>query len=408
MGPKGESATEEGLLLVADDNEMNRDMLARRLSRRGFTVVTAVDGQEALDKIAEQSFDIIVLDIMMPRIDGMEVLGRVRETTPAADLPIIMATAKSESLDVVRALELGANDYVTKPLDFQVVLARVQTQLSLKRARQELKSAHARMKADLEAAARVQQALLPVNLPDIPGATCAWRYRACDELAGDAMNIFLVDDRHLCLYVLDVCGHGVPASLLSVSVTRSLTMHADRSSLVRVPCEDGAGFSVTGPAEVARRLSVIYPMTAGSPNLYFTLCYGILDVQTSRFRFVSAGHPGPVLVRRDGTASSIIVPALPIGIWQNAEYEETTIDLLPGDRLYLYSDGLTEVTNPSGEEFGENRMRAVVTQKRELSLDESLDALIGSITSWHGSDRFSDDLSIVALEIHEKWDSEDC
>ncbi len=401
-GSRGGRAAEEGLLLVVDDNEMNRDMLVRRLSRRGYTVVTAVDGQDALERIAEQPFDVIVLDITMPRVDGMEVLSRVRETTAAADLPIIMATAKSATEDVVRALEMGANDYVTKPLDFQVVLARVQTQLSLKRAREELKSAHARMKADLEAAARIQQALLPTDLPAVPGTTCAWRYRACDELAGDAVNIFQVDDRHLCLYVLDVCGHGVPASLLSVSVTRSLTMHADRSSLVRVPREDGTGFRVAGPAEVARRLNVIYPMDIGGTNLYFTLCYGILDVQTNRFRFVCAGHPGPVLVRRDGTAVSFTVPALPIGMRPNAEYEETMIDLLPGDRLYLYSDGLTEETNSSSEEFGEARLQAVLSRKQELTLDQSLDALIGDVTAWHGSDRFSDDLSIAALEINQR------
>src|SRR5512142_3265338 len=99
-GPKAE-AIPEGRLLVADDNEMNRDLLARRLSRRGFAVVTAADGQEALDRIDEQPFDVIVLDIMMPRVDGMEVLNRVREKVAAADLPIIMATAKSEAQDVV-------------------------------------------------------------------------------------------------------------------------------------------------------------------------------------------------------------------------------------------------------------------------------------------------------------------
>ncbi len=401
MGSRTERMAEEGLLLVVDDNEMNRDMLTRRLSRRGFTVVTAADGQEALDRIAEQSFDVILLDITMPRVDGMEVLSRLRETTSAADLPVIMATARSETEDVVRALEMGANDYVTKPLDFQIVLARLQTQLSLKRARQELKSAHTRMKADLQAAARVQQALLPTDLPEIPGVTCAWRYKACDELAGDAVNIFRLDERHICLYVLDVSGHGVPASLLSVSVTRSLTMHADRSSLVLVPGEDGAGFRVAAPAEVARRLNVIYPM-GGSANLYFTLCYGILDMQTNRFSFVCAGHPGPVLARRDGATSSITVPGLPIGIRENAEYEDTTVHLLPGDRLYLYSDGLTEETHPSGDEFGQDRLEAAVVRKQHLTLDASLDALIGAVSTWHGSDRFSDDLSIVALEIREK------
>ncbi len=400
--PISERAAEEGLLLVADDNEMNRDLLARRLSRRGFKVVTAVDGQEALDKIASQSFDVIVLDIMMPRVDGMEVLNRVRKTTAAADLPIIMATAKSETQDVVRALEMGANDYVTKPLDFQIVLARVQTQLSLKRAREELRSAHARMKKDLEAAARVQQALLPADLPVIPGAKCAWRYRACDELAGDAVNIFQVDDEHLCLYVLDVSGHGVPASLLSVSVNRSLTLHADRSSLVRVPREAGAGFTIARPAEVAHRLNVIYPMITGGANLYFTLCYGILELATNRLRYVCAGHPGPILVRKDGTSKSINTPALPIGVMKNAAYEDTVIDLLPGDRLYLYSDGLTDELNPSGEFFGTDRLHAAITEKQEFPLDECLDALIGNLMTWHGSDRFSDDLSIVALEIREQ------
>lgn len=402
MSPRSGRAPEEGRLLVVDDNEMNRDMLTRRLLRRGFTVITAADGEEALGTIAAHSFDVIILDITMPRVDGMEVLRRVRETTSATDLPIIMATAKNESLDVVRALKMGANDYVTKPLDFEVVLARVQTQISLKRAREQLKLAHARMKADLDAAARVQQALLPTDLPALPGANCAWRYKACHELAGDAVNIFKVDDEHLCLYVLDVSGHGVPASLLSVSVTRSLTMHADRSSLVRVPRENGPGFRVTDPAVVAHRLNIIYPMSANGANLYFTLCYGILELPTNRFKFVCAGHPGPVLARRDGTVSSITVPGLPIGMLQNAEFEEVTLDLLAGDRLYIYSDGLTEQTNPAGDEFGNDRLQAAVAQQQNLTLDDSLDALIKTITVWHGSDCFNDDLSLAAIEILQK------
>jgi class 3 adenylate cyclase len=128
----------QGSLLVVDDNEMNRDMLSRRLERQGYAVGVAADGHQALEMIGARQFDVVLLDIMMPGISGLEVLKTLRERFSVADLPIIMATAKDESRDIVAALNLGANDYVTKPLDFPVVLARVQTQLSLKRAREEI------------------------------------------------------------------------------------------------------------------------------------------------------------------------------------------------------------------------------------------------------------------------------
>ena len=117
--------THTGKLLVVDDNEMNRDMLSRRLSRRGHTVVMADNGQKALELIEQQSFDVVLLDIMMPGISGIEVLETIRQSYSASDLPVIMATAKADSEDVVAALKLGANDYVIKPLDFPIVLARV-------------------------------------------------------------------------------------------------------------------------------------------------------------------------------------------------------------------------------------------------------------------------------------------
>lgn len=119
-------------LLVVDDNEMNRDLLSRRLERKGFRVLTAVDGMQALDTIAASAIDLVLLDVMMPGITGLDVLRAVRETRSPLDLPVIMVTAKDESADIVEALELGANDYVTKPIDFPVVLARVQMQLRLK------------------------------------------------------------------------------------------------------------------------------------------------------------------------------------------------------------------------------------------------------------------------------------
>ena len=123
-----------GTLLVVDDDEANRDLLARRLRRRGHAVATADGGRRALELIAERPFDVVLLDVMMPEISGLEVLRLLRRTWSPRDLPVIMATARHQSEDVVEALRLGANDYVTKPLDFPLVLARVNTLLAMKRA----------------------------------------------------------------------------------------------------------------------------------------------------------------------------------------------------------------------------------------------------------------------------------
>src|SRR5438552_2268768 len=121
-------------ILIVEDNEMNRDMLARRLQRQGYRVSTARTGAEALDFIRKQPFDLVLLDVMMPEINGLEVLGIIRSTYSILDLPVIMVTAKDQSDDVVAALQMGANDYVTKPLNFPVVLARIQTHLAIRQA----------------------------------------------------------------------------------------------------------------------------------------------------------------------------------------------------------------------------------------------------------------------------------
>jgi class 3 adenylate cyclase len=149
-------------LLVVDDNELNRDMLSRRLGGRGFVVEAAEDGTRALDRIGEQAFDLVLLDVMMPGLSGIDVLRRLRERFSESDLPVVMATARDASEDVVEALRLGANDYVTKPLDFAVVLARIETQLALKRQTQEIR----RLAETLELRNRFIQALFGRYLSD--------------------------------------------------------------------------------------------------------------------------------------------------------------------------------------------------------------------------------------------------
>ena len=385
----------QGKLLVVDDNEMNRDMLSRRLSRRKHIVMTAENGQQALDLVDKESFDVILLDVMMPGISGIEVLKTLRKSYSAADLPIIMATAKSESEDIVEALKLGANDYVTKPLNFPVVLARVGTQLSLKKSQDALKSAHDRMKHDLDAAAEIQQMLLPHNLPEMDSLTIAWKFCPCDELAGDFLNIFQLSENEIGFYIVDVMGHGVPAALLSFSVSRNLSPLAGPDSIV---LNSGDTPSLVSPAEVLTKLNTLYPFQTNKDR-FFTMLYGVLDMRDSQFRYASAGHPGPLIVSSDQSAQEISGKGFPIGIVDEPDYAETAITLKPGHRMYLYSDGFIEETDKDGKHFDVNRFQESVKSHYSSTLDQSIENTLNAIISWRGSEHLSDDLSIIGIEM---------
>ena len=393
----GDVNYQDARVLVVDDNEMNRDILARRLSRIGLNVDTAEDGNTGLDKILTGEYNLIMLDIMMPDIDGIEVLKRTREFFSKTELPVIMATAKDEGADLAEALSLGANDYVTKPLDFKVVRARVDNVLGYTQAANELSVANERMRSDLEAAARVQQSLLPDEHVDVEGAEFMWHYRPCDELAGDGLNVFKCDDENVAMYVMDVSGHGVAAALLSVSVTHHLSQligSSDESAQCDMTAEN-----VVSPAWLASNLNSLFPMQSVGRH-YFTFVYGVLNVKTRQFCFVSAGSPGPLVVHADGTSEVHDVPAVPIGMFPDSEYVDTVIQLQQGDRLYLHSDGLYEERHPeTREEFGRARMQQALCAAAGAPFIVSLDKLLQSVIDWHGSEALSDDVAVMAVSV---------
>jgi sigma-B regulation protein RsbU (phosphoserine phosphatase) len=394
--------SDAGAILVVDDNEMNRDLLSRRLARKGHTVEVAEDGPAALRFIEHDEFDLVLLDIMMPGMDGYEVLEKIRGRHEADDLPVIMATAKSESEDIVAALKLGANDYVTKPFDFPVVLARVNTQLALRKSRRELMAAHCRMKKDLEAAAKIQQTLLPSGGPGIDGVRCAWRYRPCDELAGDTLNVIPFDQHRVGLYVLDVSGHGVPSSLLSVILSRSLSATDDGSSVLWTTDENSRQRRVASPIEVADELSRRFPYDEVN-HQYFTMVYGVLDSQRRSFTYVSAGHPPILQLSSAGEAvlhSSTGPPValIPAEVAPSV-FEQVEIELAPGDRLYLYSDGVPEAKGPGDEDFGEERIIEALVPALDRDLDDSIEDLLRHVWTWGGGGCPGDDVSVLAVEI---------
>ena len=190
------------------------------------------------------------------------------------------------------------------------------------RRTEELATINARHKRGLQAAARVQQALLPAVLPDTPPVRFAWNYRPCEELAGDLLNIFRLDDRRIGFYLLDVSGHGVAASLLSVTASHFLTPHGD-ASLLRQPTVAGTPAGLARPGEVLRRLNVQF-CTERSEQ-FMTLFYGILDFTALSLCYANAGHPGPVVLS-DGTAPRVLQNSgMPVGVMEQAEYEDAEL-----------------------------------------------------------------------------------
>lgn len=413
-----ETQAGQNCVLVVDDNEMNRDMLSRRLQRKGCDVTVAHDGHVALELIRDHRFDLILLDVMMPGLNGLEVLKTLRETYTATDLPIIMVTAHRESEDIVQALTLGANDYVTKPLDFPVVLARVQTQLALKRAAEQVKQleqalaernqeleqtnarlekVNGRMSRDLKAAAKIQETFLPRETIRVPGLSFAWTYRPCDELGGDGLNIIPLGGRRVGLYVLDVSGHGVASALLSVTLSRILSSPSEPSSILvrdgNVPGQP----DITPPAEVADRVNQLFPFDAATEQ-FTTMIYGVLDSETGEFRYVSTGHPGPVHLSAGAGPVILESQGLPIGLAEDA-YEERSVCLVAGDRLYLYSDGVPEAMDPAGEPFGNTRLLQTIGRGRSEPLQDDVTALLVEIERWRGAASAQDDIAILAVEV---------
>jgi len=397
-------------LLVVDDDENNRDMLSRRLERHGYKVTLANNGQQALAAVTKQRPDLIVLDIEMPVMNGFEALRKLRETHPATQLPVVIATAHGDREDVVQALKLGANDFVTKPLDFPVVLARVQTQLSLKfgvdrivaleadlrKRNTELQEANGRMKHSLRLASKMQQSLLPDGPIDVPGVKFAWVYQPCDELAGDILNVFRLGSDHVGLYLLDVSGHGVPAALLSTTLCRMLAPVPGQASFVER--KTPAGMSPRRPRTVAEELNRRFPMT-GDHGQYFTLFYGVIDLKTRQMQYVCAGHPPALLVPATGEPKYIEGAGFAIGWMDDPGFEENVLDLQEGDRLYLYSDGLTETMNAADDQFGTDRLASACGKREGVVLQGSLDGLLEQTATFRGNEPVADDISALALEI---------
>jgi sigma-B regulation protein RsbU (phosphoserine phosphatase) len=392
-----------GGILIVDDTPANLQVLTGMLKERGYKVRPVPSGKLALLAARSEAPDLILLDINMPDMNGYQVCEQLKGDEKLRGVPVIFISALTEQLDKVMAFSLGGVDYITKPFQMEELHARVATHLKLHRLQRELEASNVRlaqvnerMSRDLRAAAKIQETFLPHAMPRIEGTDFAWVYRPCDELAGDGLNIIPLGDGQFGMYVLDVSGHGVASALLSVTMSRLLSLPSDPSSILITEGPGREGRGITPPADVAARLNRLFPFDAAEQLT--TMIYGILDTRTGIFRYVSAGHPGPIRLSTGADPIVLESQGFPLGLTDD-QHEERSVRLRPGDRLYLYSDGVPEAMDLSGEQFGSERLLKVITEERSRPLQASVTTLLGEVTRWRGSESPQDDVSILAVEF---------
>jgi phosphoserine phosphatase RsbU/P len=254
------------------------------------------------------------------------------------------------------------------------------------------------MSKDLQAAARVQRSLLPNEPLDCPGIEFAWDYTPCDELAGDFLNYARLDDHHLGLYVVDVSGHGTASALLAVAIGRVLSSVVSATSLLVRTDPFTLKRVVTPPATVVEELNRRFPMDSQG-GLHFTILYGILDLRTHLFRYACGGHPQPVHLPAGQSARFAPGDGLAVGWVDDAEFDEFQLQLQPGDRLLLYSDGVPEAMDGQLEQLTNERMLAELDRSRDAKLSDQVAHIRQVVDQWCQPKGPLDDVSILAIAI---------
>jgi phosphoserine phosphatase RsbU/P len=379
-------------ILVVDDVEDNRHLLTRRLKRAGYSDITAAaDGEEALALIESEAFDLVLLDIMMPRCDGYQVLERLRNAARLHELPVIVISALNEMDSVVRCIELGAIDYLPKPFNPTLLRARVSASLEHKALRDTMRAQLARLEEELDAARKLQLSMVPTVFP-APTPECPVEIFAvmepAREVGGDLYDFFPAADGRLAFAIGDVSGKGVAAAMFMartknlLRVVTGLTQRAD-----------GAPAS---PAEIVARVN--QELAADNDMMMFvTLLFGFIDPQSGAVSFCSAGHDPAYRVGPEGVAAVEGPQGLALGIMADWQYESGALELAPGEALYLYTDGISEAVAAGDCMFGKERLENLLRELSTAPAETLIRATVQATRDFAGDCPQSDDITSLAL-----------
>ncbi len=371
-------------VLIIDDDPSARLVISRSLASEGYKVEQASNGKEGLELAHKLSPSLIICDWNMPEMNGLEVCRHVKSSQSLVFTHFILLTARDEVKDLVMGLENGADDFLSKPANPSELRARVRAGLRLNSANRELQKQKQILEEELSQAAKYVRSLLPADLDGVV------QTRSCFvpsiQLGGDCFDYFWLDGDHLVLYILDVSGHGVGAALLSVSIQNLL-----RSA------RSGSPFLTTDlrqPHQVLLKLNEYFQMS-DHQEMYFTIWYGVYDRSCRKLTYANAGHP-PALLMYEDRVEKLGTSGLPIGIFDDFEYEVCSTTIPPQSRLYVFSDGAYEITQPDGQLLGLDGLSKVLTQPHD-----PLQSMINQVKTM----KLDDDLSIV--EVKFTWSKRD-
>ena len=383
-------------ILIVDDEPFNVDYLEQELEDLNYITATAVNGQDALEKIVSESPDLVLLDIMMPIMDGFSVLEKVKADPAIRNIPIIVISANNDLQSVVKGIQLGAEDYLPKPFEPTLLKARIQSSLEKKHLRDMQDLYLKSLEREMNIARDIQKEFLPAQLPDVPGWEIASYFEAAKEVAGDFYDAFTLPDGTLTFLVADVCGKGIGAALF-MTLFRSL-IHAASISDQFSPGQEQKSLS---PAE---RLQHVISLTNNyvaetheESNMFATVFIGILDPVSGKLSYINGGNEPPLIVGKDGKVHATLTRTGPaIGAIAQAKFIVKETSLASDDLLVAFTDGIPDTQNIDGEFFGNERLRELLMS--HSSPTQLLNEIELDLGQFIGEAEQFDDITLLAIK----------
>lgn len=404
-------------VLIVDDSLAERFRMQLMLQKFGYNVITADSGKQALQIIRMQPVHLILSDWQMPGLSGIELCRLVRSDSSIERPYFIMVTGRSSNADLIEGMDEGADDFIAKPFDEEELRVRTQAGVRLLELNAETKQRGALLfdalrreektnriiREDLIVAARMQLDTLPNNGSPFPNTDIATLFHAASQVGGDSYNYFKLDERHLAFYLIDVVGHGIASAMQSFSISHFLSPETGvvtLSSSARPSDKDNfrdLPSNIVPPDEVVATLNIRFLDRSDECKQYFTMVYGVLDVETGLGELCQAGHPHPFIIGKNQNVRTLGRGGLPVGMFESAEFETVKFHLANEERLVLHSDGVTECCNESSTPFGTKRLEKFLSKFQDRPIADGIKLLKKSLLRWQGNEQNVDDISLVAI-----------